>query len=123
MTLSALNPKRPLLIVACLGLATLACISTELSVAFDADGSGSGVVRLDLLFPADLSDQSGADTADMIADLTAQGWEQVTLESGDSSHYRITGVYHFGDKPGEKPLSGIMPEFSYTVEEAENQYK
>ncbi|MGH2621389.1 MAG: hypothetical protein ACRDHG_12585 [Anaerolineales bacterium] len=123
MTQSPLISKRPLLIVACLVLATLACISTELSVVFDADGSGSGVVRMDLLFPADLSDQSGADMAEMIANLTAQGWEEVTQESADSSHYRITGVYHFGDKEGEKPLSGIMPEFSYTVEEAENQYK
>ena len=123
MTHSHLISKRPLLIVACLVIASLACISTELSVVFDEDGSGSGVVRLELLYPADLSDQSGADTADMIADLTAQGWEEVTLGSADSTHYRITGVYHFGDKAGEKPLSGIMPEFSYTVEEAENQYK
>lgn len=123
MTQSPLSSKRPLLILACLVMSTLACLSTELSVVFDADGSGSGIVRLDLLFPADISDQSGADVADMMADLTAQGWEEVTLESGDSSHYRITGVYHFGDKESEKPLSGIMPEFSYTVEEAENQYK
>ena len=109
MTRSSLVPNRALIIVTCLVISTLACISTELSVVFDADGSGSGIVRLDLLFPADLSDQSGADMAEMIGNLTAQGWEEVSQEPADASHYRITGVYHFGDKEGEKPLSGIMP--------------
>jgi len=120
---STLPSRKPLLALACLGLAALACLTTDISVVFNPDGSGSGEARMELLFPADLSEDSSADMNEVIASLTAQGWQQVKVETASSTHMRITGVYPFGDQPGEKPLSDVLPGFSYKVEEAENQYK
>jgi hypothetical protein len=119
----AVSYRRQLLPLALLGLAALACLTTDISVVFNPDGSGSGEARMELLFPADLSEDSSADMNEVIASLTAQGWQQVKVETASSTHMRITGVYPFGDQPGEKPLSDVLPGFSYKVEEAENQYK
>jgi hypothetical protein len=119
----AVSYRRQLLPLALLGLAALACLTTDISVVFNPDGSGSGEARMELLFPADLSEDSSADMNEIIASLTAQGWQQVKVETASSTHMRITGVYPFGDQPGEKPLSDVLPGFSYKVEEAENQYK
>jgi len=123
MTLPRIDRRRVYLAIAWLAFSSLACISSEMSVIFNADGSGSGIVRLEMLYPMDLSDEASFDTGELIDGLTAQGWEEVGLEGSGSTHYKITALYHFGDQPGEKPLSGVLPEFSYTVEEAENKYK
>ncbi len=108
--------------LAMLAAAALACITTDLSVQFDPDGSGSGVVSMEMLYPADLSEDVTSNIDDVIADLTSQGWEQVAV-SPAGAHYRVSAIYPFGEKPGEKPLQDVLPEFHYTIEEAENEYK
>lgn len=118
------NPLiRPLLVLSFLVLATLACISTDIAVIFDSDGSGSGVVRLELLYPRDLEERATADVNEFIVDLAAQGWENVGVETASDTHYRITAVYPFSADPDGKQLKDVMPDFTYTIREAENEYK
>ena len=115
--------RKPLLALACLGLAALACISSEINVVFNSDGSGSGEARMDILLPADLSGEGATDFSDIISGLSAEGWQEVKVEPVGSGQVRITGIYPFGDQPGEGALSNALPGFSYKVETAENEYK
>jgi hypothetical protein len=119
----AFTRRSPLIALAALGLAMLACINTEFAVVFDPDGSGSGQARLEMVIPADLSGEASTDLGEMAAGLTAQGWQEVQVTPVGSDRVRITGVYPFGDQPGEKPLSDVLPGFTYKVELAENEYK
>ncbi|HEX9675476.1 MAG TPA: hypothetical protein VGA07_05815 [Anaerolineales bacterium] len=121
--MTSISTRRTLLALACLGLAVLACLSTEISVVFHPDGSGSGEARMEMLLPADLSGEGADDFSDLIAGLSAQGWQAVKVEPAGSSQVRVTGVFPFGDQPGEGALSDALPGFSYTIEEAENGYK
>ena len=115
--------RRPLLTLAVLVLALLACISSEISVVFNSDGSGSGEARMEVLLPADLSGEGATDFSDIISGLSAEGWQEVKVEPVGSGQVRITGVYPFGDQPGEGALGNALPGFSYKVEAAENEYK
>jgi hypothetical protein len=114
---------RPLIFVAFLALATLACISIDLAIVFDPDGNGSGVVHLEMMYPRDLEAQAAADVNEFIVDLAAQGWEDVGVESASDTHYRITAVYPFSADPDGKQLKDVLPEFTYTIREAENEYR
>ena len=114
---------RPLQLLAVLGLATLACISTDIAIVFDPDGSGSGVVNLEIMYPRDLEDRATASVNEFVVDLAAQGWEDVGVETASSTHYRVTAIYPFSADPDGKQLKDVMPDFSYTIREAENEYK
>ena len=114
---------RPLLALAMLGLATLACISTDIAIVFDPDGSGSGSVRLEMMYPRDLEERATTNVNEIIVDLAAQGWENVGVETASDTHYRITAVYPFTADPDGKQLKDVMPDFTYTIREAENEYK
>lgn len=78
---------------------------------------------MEMLVPADLSGEGSTDFGEIASSLTAQGWKDVQVEPVGSSQIRVTGVFPFGDQPGEGALSEALPGFSYKVELAENEYK
>lgn len=120
-----MNPRinRVLLALGALALAALACITQEMTVVYDADGTGAGTAHLELLYPTNFTDEGASDTSDLLESLTDQGWEDVSIEPHGGTHYRITGLYHFGVEEGDKSLSDVLPGFTLTVEEAENEYR
>src|SRR3972149_4183141 len=84
-------------------------LSSEINVVFNSDGSGSGEARMDILLPADLSGEGATDFSDIISGLSAEGWQEVKVEPVGSGQVRITGVYPFGDQPGEGALGNALP--------------
>ncbi len=108
------------LLVGLLALANLACITINQTVIFDQDGSGNGVVKLEMKSPRDLADKTAGDTKELTASLAQQGWENIKVVPIEPAHYLATAEYHFSE---EKPLKTILPTFTLKVEEAENGYK
>lgn len=59
----------------------------------------------------------------IIVGMAAQGWENVGLETASDTQYSNTAVYPFTADPDGKQLKDVMPDFTYSIREAENEYK
>ncbi len=112
-------------VIGILALANLACFTVSQTIIYDPDGSGKGVVQLEMTAPRDTGDKSVSlsDAKDLSASLAEQGWENVTVTEQDAAHYLVKADYHFGIEAGDKPLSDVVPGFTLKAEEADNGYK
>src|SRR5258708_6348293 len=94
-----------ILAIGMLALANLACFTIEQTIVYDADGSGRGVVLLEMTYPRSTGNDHGftfADAAEVKKGLVDKGWESVEVSELDSAHYLATAKYTFGIDPGEK---------------------
>ncbi len=117
-------PGRPvMLVLAALILSSLACITTNIRLVFDADGSGRGVAQLDFSMPRDLSEKSNKSVSDAVKGLEASGWRNIQTAGGDSRHVRLTAEHLFGIEEGEAAVGDVLQGFTLKIEEADNGYK
>lgn len=117
-------PSRPvLLVLAALILSSLACITTNIRLVFDADGSGRGVAQLDFSMPRDLSEKSNKSVSDAVKGLEAGGWTNVQTAGGDSRHIRLMADHPFGIEEGEPAVGDVLQGFTLKIEQADNGYK
>jgi hypothetical protein len=115
-----------ILAIGMLALANLACFTIQQTIVYDADGSGRGVVLLELTYPRDTTNNPSfkfGDAAEIKKSLTDKGWESVEVTEVDSAHYLATAKYTFGIDPGEKALKDILPGYTLKIEQADNGYK
>ncbi len=118
------EPARPvLLVLAALILSSLACITNNIRLVFDADGSGRGVAQLDFSMPRDLSDKSNKSVSDAVKGMEAAGWTNVETTGGDSRHVRLTADHPFGIEEGEAAVGDVLQGFTLKIEQADNGYK
>jgi len=115
-----------ILAIGMLALANLACFTLQQTIVYDADGSGRGVVLLEMTYPHDTTNNPNfkfGDAAEIKKGLVDKGWESVEVTEVDSAHYLATAKYTFGIDPGEKALSDVLPGYTFKIEESANGYK
>jgi FHA domain len=115
-----------ILAIGMLTLANLACFTFQQTIIYDADGSGRGVVLLEMTYPHDTTNNPNfkfGDSAEIKKGLVDKGWESVEVTEVDAAHYLATAKYTFGNAEGEKALSDVVPGYTLKIEEAANGYK